>query len=187
MRKTLLAVTLVPVLTLGAAGIAQTRAQSTDVNVDAAAEGIVGTATVVNEKGENVGSASFRMAPSGMMIITASITGLTQGWHGFHVHETGKCEPAEGFKTAGGHLADGKEHGVLAEGGPHPGDLPNQMVQDDGILVTEVFSTALTEALLFDADGSAIMVHSGRDDYKSQPAGDAGSRVACGVIEKAGS
>ena len=168
------------------AAFAQSTATTDDGDNKAVDVNIAGaTATIINEAGENIGSANLRMAPSGVMIVTASVSGLTQGWHGFHIHETGKCEPATGFKSAGGHLADGKEHGILVEGGPHPGDMPNQMVQESGVLVAEVFNHLLTPELLFDADGSAIMIHSGRDDYQSQPAGEAGSRVACGVIERA--
>ena len=158
-------------------------AQSTDGAVDVNIAGA--TATFVNLNGQNVGSANIRMTPSGKVLVTASANGLTQGWHAFHVHETGECDPATEFKSAGGHLAAGKEHGVLVEGGPHPGDMPNQMVQEDGLFVAEVFNDALTEDLLFDADGSAIMIHSGRDDYQSQPSGDAGGRIACGVLERA--
>ena len=143
------------------------------------------SATIIDGSGANVGSANMRATPSGLVVITVSVTGLTPGWHGLHIHETGKCEPETEFKSAGGHLADGKQHGVLVEGGPHPGDLPNQMVQDDGVLVADIFTDRLTAGLIFDSDGSSIMIHSGRDDYQSQPAGDAGSRVACGVIEAA--
>ena len=172
-------------LVLAAAGLLAATtavAQSNDAPVDVNIAGA--TATIKNLAGENVGSASLRMTPSGIMVITASVSGLTQGWHGFHIHETGECDPATEFKSAGGHLADGKEHGPLVEGGPHPGDMPNQMVQETGVMVAEVFNHLLTEDMLFDADGSAIMIHSGRDDYQSQPSGDAGGRVACGVIER---
>ena len=165
------------------AAVAQTTTTTDNGPVDVNIAGA--TATIINGAGENVGSANLRMTPSGVMIITASVSGLTPGWHGFHIHETGTCDPATEFKSAGGHLADGKEHGILVEGGPHPGDMPNQMVQESGVMVAEVFNHLLTADLLFDADGSAIMIHSGRDDYQSQPAGEAGSRVACGVIERA--
>ena len=170
-------------LLLAGTAFAQSATDGDDKAVDVNIAGA--TANIVNLQGETVGSANLRMTPSGKMLITASVNGLAQGWHGFHVHETGTCDPATEFKSAGGHLADGKEHGVLVEGGPHPGDLPNQMVQEDGILVAEVFSDDLTADLLFDADGSALLIHSGRDDYQSQPSGDAGGRVACGVIERA--
>ena len=143
------------------------------------------TADIIGTDGNTIGSANIARTPSGQVLVTVSVTGLTPGWHGFHIHETGQCDLATEFKSAGGHLADGKQHGVLVEGGPHPGDMPNQMVQDDGVLVAEVFNDRLTEDLLFDADGSAILIHSGRDDYQSQPSGDAGGRVACGVIQPA--
>ena len=166
--------------------LAATSAVAQDADDKAVDVNIAGAeATIIDASGNNVGRANLRMTPSGKFLITASVSGLSQGWHGFHIHETGECDPATGFKSAGGHLADGKKHGVLVEGGPHPGDLPNQMVQEGGLLVAEVFADDLTEALLFDADGSAIMIHSERDDYQSQPSGAADSRVACGVIERA--
>ena len=174
--KTLLAVAVAA--SVSTAALAQT-ATPVDTNIVGA------EATMIGPDGKNIGSANMRATPSGQILITISVTGLTQGWHGFHVHETGKCEPETEFKSAGGHLADGKEHGVLVEGGPHPGDLPNQMVQEDGVLVAEVFTDRLTADLIFDDDGSSFMIHSGRDDYQSQPSGDAGGRVACGVIERA--
>ena len=167
----------------GALAIAATAIAADEQPVDTNIAGA--TATIIDLKGQNVGSANIRMTPSGKVLVTASVNGLTQGWHGFHVHETGSCDPATEFKSAGGHLADGKEHGFLVEGGPHPGDMPNQMVQEDGVLVAEVANDLLTEELIFDADGSAILIHAGRDDYQSQPSGDAGGRVACGVIERA--
>ena len=169
---------LVAALTLATGAHAQT---DTPVETN-----IVGAkATMIDANGQNVGSANMRATPSGLVLITLSISGLTQGWHGFHIHETGACDPATGFQSAGGHLADGKKHGVLVEGGPHPGDLPNQMVQESGVLVAEVFTDRLTADLIFDADGSAFMIHSERDDYQTQPGGESGDRVACGVIEPA--
>ena len=171
---------------LAAASVAPTGAIAQDDDNKAVDVNIVGAeATLINLAGENMGRANIRLTPSGKVLITVSASGLTPGWHALHVHETGTCDPATQFKSAGGHLADGKEHGVLVEGGPHPGDLPNQMVQESGQMVAEIFADDLTAELLFDADGSAMLIHSGRDDYQSQPAGDAGDRVACGVLEPA--
>ena len=135
--------------------------------------------------GEGVG----RVGPGGKskgVWVNAGSAGLRKGTHGFHVHETGKCEGD--FKRAGGHFGPaGNKHGILVEGGPHAGDMPNIHVPSDGRLNFEVFAPAVTldegaEGSLFDSDGSAIMVHSGVDDYKSQPSGDAGARIACGVV-----
>ena len=71
---------------------------------------------------------------------------------------------------------------MKVEGGPHPGDMPNAMVGDDGVLNVTYFKSDLTSEMLMDADGSAFVVHSGADDYTSQPSGAAGSRIACAVL-----
>ena len=126
-------------------------------------------------------------AVQGGVLIDAELSGLTPGAHGFHLHEKGLCEASEGFKSAGGHLAGSRRHGFTVEGGPHPGDMPNLHVPESGNLRIEVLNTLVSlsdsgEGALLDADGSALMIHSGADDYESQPSGDAGSRVACGEI-----
>jgi hypothetical protein len=72
---------------------------------------------------------------------------------------------------------------VRAENGPHPGDLPNAHVDADGILGMEAFTVGLTEEMLYDEDGSALIVHGSPDDYESQPGGESGDRIACAVIE----
>ncbi|WMS44886.1 superoxide dismutase family protein [Acuticoccus sp. MNP-M23] len=146
------------------------------------------TATVKDTKGEILGTVTFSATPSGITHIVANLEGVPEGKHGFHIHETGECDPADGFKSAGGHYTGGMEHGILAKGGPHAGDLPNVHVANDGIVAVEVFTATIsTDANgsnpLADADGSAVMIHSGPDDYTSQPAGAAGDRIACGVIE----
>jgi Cu-Zn family superoxide dismutase len=83
------------------------------------------------------------------------------------------------------------EHGVMAEGGPHPGDFPNVHVEENGVLQAEFFTDRLSmeeggENTLFDEDGSAVVIHADPDDYSSQPSGEAGDRLACGVVEQAG-
>ena len=110
---------------------------------------------------------------------------MPEGVHGVHLHETGDCSASD-FKSAGGHIRGDQNHGILAEGGPHPGDMPNMTVGADGILKADVFlSTLDMDSMIMDDDGAAFIVHSGADDYTSQPAGDAGSRIACGVFEPA--
>ena len=142
---------------------------------------------LMSPDGESVGTATLMELPSGGVHIDAKLSGLPSGTHGFHLHETGACDGADGFKSAGGHLAGSREHGFLVEGGPHPGDMPNIHVPESGDLEIEVVNTAVSmsadgEGALLDADGSALMVHSGADDYESQPSGDAGDRIACAVI-----
>lgn len=144
------------------------------------------TADMIGVDGQSIGTATLTATDSGVLI-SARVAGLTKGEHGFHIHETGACDPGEAFKSAGGHLAQGKKHGFLVEGGPHPGDMPNVTVGPDGVFETEVFNTrvALNSDSLLKSGGTALMIHSGPDDYTSQPAGDAGDRVACGIIQSA--
>lgn len=143
-------------------------------------------ATLADSKGKEVGTVTLTETPNGVLL-RAEFKGLPAGELGFHVHETGQCTPPD-FKSAGGHLAGGKKHGLLVEGGPHAGDMPNIHVSESGSLTIEVLNTGLSldngEGAVFDKDGSAVLVHAHADDYKSQPSGDAGDRIACGVIEK---
>lgn len=138
-------------------------------------------AQLTGPDGAEHGSVTAESGASGQMIITLSIVGLPPGEHGVHVHETGDCSAAD-FSSAGGHLAGDKAHGVMAEDGPHPGDLPNVMVSDGGSADVVYFNSQLTADMMLDDDGSAFIVHSGADDYQSQPSGDAGERIACGVF-----
>ena len=111
--------------------------------------------------------------------------GLPAGAHGAHLHTTGRCE-APGFTTAGGHLKPaGHQHGTDNPAGPHLGDLPNLIVKDDGtgeLTVPVSVARADFEARVFDADGTAIVIHAGPDDYKTDPSGNSGGRIACGVF-----
>ncbi|MGF1621257.1 MAG: superoxide dismutase family protein [Rhodomicrobiaceae bacterium] len=142
--------------------------------------------TFINADGEQVGTATLTETPNGVLI-RAGLTGLPPGMHAFHIHETGKCDAQDGFKSAGGHYAPrGAKHGYNHPDGPHAGDLPNQHVSADGTLKADIISHQTTlrdgETTLFDDDGSALVIHSGADDYESQPSGDAGDRIACAPI-----
>jgi len=144
------------------------------------------SANMIDRNEQEAGTVTFEQTKSGLLLVTVEMTGLPPGPHGFHVHETGECNVADGFESAGGHLAGGREHGVHVEGGPHPGDFPNVNVGQDGVLKMEFFTDRLSlsegEAPLMDMDGSAVVLHSDPDDYASQPSGEAGDRIACGVI-----
>ncbi|MGK7652528.1 superoxide dismutase family protein [Roseovarius sp. B08] len=142
------------------------------------------TAQVEGPDDAITGTVRITPTASGVMLVSVDLEGVPAGTHGIHIHETGDCSASD-FKSAGGHLAGDAKHGVLVEGGPHPGDLPNAEVGDDGRLVVNHFNERLTAEQLTDDDGAAFIVHSGADDYESQPSGDAGSRIACGVFEPA--
>ena len=142
------------------------------------------SATLKDAQGNEVGAATLTGTPSGVLI-SLDLTGLPAGDHAFHIHTTGKCEPPD-FKTAGGHFnPEQDKHGLMNPAGPHAGDMPNIHVPDSGKLVIEVMNPMvhLGDGLL-DADGSALVIHSGTDDYKTDPAGNAGDRIACGVITR---
>jgi Cu-Zn family superoxide dismutase len=94
----------------------------------------------------------------------------------------GACE-GPSFESAGEHIGGGDEHGVYTDTGPHPGDLPNAHVGPDEQIALEAFAIGLTLDMVFDEDGSALIVHESPDDYTTQPGGNSGDRIACAVIE----
>ncbi len=152
----------------------------------AAQQAAIAKAEFVNMAGEANGTAKLTATKEGVLI-ELEATGLPPGqWVGFHVHETGKCDPASKHESAGGHFnPGGKEHGYLAPNGPHAGDMPNLFVAGDGSVRAQIFNTAITLGEgENDVIGRALMIHGGADDYQSQPSGKAGARYACAVIEK---
>jgi len=143
-------------------------------------------ADLKDAKGKKVGTATLRSSGKGV-IVDLDLKGVPPGEHAFHIHETGKCEAP--FKTAGGHFnPSGHQHGITNPQGRHAGDLPNIHVPSNKQLQVSVFVDAVTldsgKNSVFDADGSALVIHAGKDDYASDPAGNAGDRIVCGVIEK---
>ncbi|MGF1593318.1 MAG: superoxide dismutase family protein [Kiloniellaceae bacterium] len=140
------------------------------------------SAAMEDAEGNSVGTVELTETPHGTLLII-NLENLPEGIHAFHVHETGSCEPP--FTSAGGHFnpTDAK-HGMEAPDGMHAGDMPNIYVPASGEVRLEVFNAQLTLSdELLDDDGAAIVVHAGADDYRSDPAGDAGDRIACGVIK----
>jgi Cu-Zn family superoxide dismutase len=143
-------------------------------------------ATLKNADGKEVGTAELTQTPAGVLI-RLNITGLQPGERAFHVHGVGKCEPP--FTSAGGHFNPaGKKHGIMAKDGHHAGDMPNLHIPASGALQVEVINSAITlekgkPNSVFGPDGTALIIHAGKDDYKSDPTGEAGGRVACGVIQ----
>lgn len=136
------------------------------------------------------GEISMLETASGTVHVEVTAEGVSEGAHGIHVHETGKCETADDFQSAGGHLSAGLDHGIMSEGGPHPGDLPNVHAGADGMVHAEFFVRGFSlgtegNARILDGDGASVVLHSGPDDYTSQPSGDSGSRIACAVLAPA--
>ncbi|MPZ57381.1 MAG: superoxide dismutase family protein [Rhizobiales bacterium] len=153
-----------------------------------AQDGQKATASFIDGQGKTIGSATLIQTPNGVLI-TLDLKGIPAGEHAFHVHEKGVCNAADKFMSAGGHYNPGrKQHGYLTAGGTHAGDMPNQFVGADGVLKANVLNEQVTlgsgTGTLFGGDGTALVLHAKGDDYKSQPAGDAGGRIACAVVKK---
>ncbi|WP_283152716.1 superoxide dismutase family protein [Guptibacillus hwajinpoensis] len=144
------------------------------------------TVTMKNQDDEEIGTAEL-MEHDGATMISLDVSDLPAGEHGFHIHETGSCE-APDFKSAGGHYNPGDmDHGMESDNGPHAGDMENIEVSEDGTLQTDIMNDKVTlktgeENSLLKEGGTAIVIHAGADDMESQPSGDAGDRIACGVI-----
>lgn len=146
------------------------------------------TGTIINTEGTEIGSVDLNQFTNGLQIVTAA-ENLPEGVHAFHIHETGSCETPD-FESAGGHFnPTDNSHGFQDEQGPHAGDLPNVYVSADGVLAVEHITDrmALTEGevAVLDDDGAALVIHQDADDYATDPAGNAGSRIACAVIQPA--
>ena len=144
-------------------------------------------ADIVNGQGQKIGTANFA-ASNGGVRVDLDVAQLPQGTHGVHIHAVGKCEGPD-FKTAGGHLnPDMKQHGKDNPSGPHAGDMPNLTASADGKAKTSLIAPHVSldagPNSLFHEGGTAIVIHEKEDDYKTDPSGNSGARIACGVIQK---
>ncbi|MBZ5545023.1 MAG: superoxide dismutase family protein [Acidobacteriia bacterium] len=144
-------------------------------------------AELKDAQGKVVATAKLKQVKSGVKISLAA-NGLPAGAHAFHIHAVGTCEPPD-FKTAGGHFnPEHKQHGMNNPEGPHAGDMPNFTVGANGKGKTSYVDTRVRlgegDNSLFHEGGTALVIHEKADDNMSDPAGNAGNRIACGVIEK---
>jgi superoxide dismutase, Cu-Zn family len=145
------------------------------------------TASLADSTGARVGVATFSDS-GGSGWVAVSVTGLTPGPHGMHIHESGTCTTPE-FQSAGGHFNPGsKKHGTQNPEGSHAGDLPNLMVEEDGSADTTlaISSTLLVEGptSMLGTEQRSLVIHADPDDEKTDPSGNSGARVVCGVIER---
>ncbi len=146
------------------------------------------TAELAGAGGGARGTITITAAPKGVLV-RIEAKDLPPGWHGVHFHEKGECSDPK-FQSAGAHVhaATPVTHGLLNAEANDNGDLPNIFVAADGSATVELYSTLVTltgdatHPALLDADGSALVIHANPDDYRTQPIGGAGDRIACAVI-----
>jgi Cu-Zn family superoxide dismutase len=134
-----------------------------------------------------IGFAEFVEDATGIVHVNVHVKGLTPGLHGIHIHAIGNCTPPA-FTSAGGHHNPlGHQHGLENPNGPHAGDLPNLAVNPAGVghlnATTDHATLSSGPISVFDADGSALVIHADTDDQLTDPTGNSGGRIACGVIE----
>lgn len=157
--------------------------EAVETNATAEKEVLV---SLKNPDGDIVGTATLTERNNGVNIHLEG-ENLPPGTHGFHIHEVGKCE-APTFESAGEHYnPTNAKHGFDHPEGPHAGDMKNIEVAEDGTVSVDVIADMVTldpngENTLYTEEGTSLMIHSDPDDYISQPSGNAGDRIACGVI-----
>ena len=146
-------------------------------------------ATLVDVNGATVGTTQLWQEAAGLVHVDLSVSNLAPGSHGIHFHAVGRCEGGvTAFTTAGSHYNPlNNEHGLQNTAGPHAGDAPNLQVGGDGrgtlSFTTDRVTLTAGPLTLFDADGSTIVVHAAADDHVTQPSGNSGGRIACGLVQ----
>ncbi len=146
----------------------------------------VASAPVFTDSGRDAGYAVI-VVKRDKATLRLSFTGITPGEHALHFHTTGSCKGSK-FSGAGGHLNPmGHQHGTKNPAGSHLGDLPNVIADANGVAFADIVLTGSAKALfsaMMDKDGTAIVLHAGLDDYMTDPAGNSGDRIACGVFKR---
>jgi len=174
---------LAAMMALAPVMLAGCTANGTSTEPPPAAAGRIATATLMTAAGKDVGKVTVREVDGGLSV-SVDVLDLPPGMHGAHLHTVGKCE-APDFASAGGHWnPTNMKHGSMNPQGPHEGDMPNLMIGADGrgTLTTRLAGGSFDA--LMDADGAAIVIHAAADDLKTDPSGNSGARVACGVLAK---
>lgn len=146
----------------------------------------VAAATLRQSNGAPAGTVQVTRAGD-RLTLNAALVGLPAGQHGMHLHMVGRCDGPD-FASAGGHVNPaGHQHGTQNPAGSHLGDLPNVTINSygAGAVSAELSGTSADLlAALFDGDGTAVVVHAAPDDYRTDPSGNSGARIACGVLTR---
>jgi Cu-Zn family superoxide dismutase len=144
-------------------------------------------ADLIDNSGKTIGTVQVEQGHKGVLV-NIQAKDLPPGYHGMHFHAVGDCSDLAAFKSAGGHVNPfDTPHGFRNPDGPHEGNLPNLVVANDGTVEVELYSDLVEldfgPAKLLDDDGTALIIHTDKDDHYSQPIGGSGGRVACAVIQ----
>ncbi len=181
MRRSTLAAVLCGLPFAAACGSAMSGTHA-DISANADA-----SATLINAQGATIGTAWFTARPDGSITIDIAANGMPPGNHGIHLHAIGSCD-APAFESAGGHFnPTARQHGLENPAGPHGGDLENILATSGGHVSARSTTSRATlgagSASILDADGTAIVIHATADDNRTDPSGNSGARIACGVIK----